>query len=215
MPESYELIAVELPGHGNRMDEKPFNDYEQLMDILIPKLNDVIHKPFSIYGHSMGGLIAFETASILQTRYNKVAENLIVSGTPYLYKYENVLINTLIENNATDHDLRKLIPGISDMTNKEIANQIVKTIRSDFELIFSYHYNNPTIIDTNIIAVHAEDDDRVEKEFVLKWKLGTNKSFDYFETQGGHSFVYGQGSYVAEIVKHAITQELKPKKVTS
>jgi surfactin synthase thioesterase subunit len=101
------------------------------------------------------------------------------------------------------------------MTNKEIANQIVKTIRSDFELIYSYHYNNPTIIDTNIIAVHAEDDDRVEKEFVLKWKLGTNKSFDYFETQGGHSFVYGQGSYVAEIVKHAITQELKPKKVTS
>jgi medium-chain acyl-[acyl-carrier-protein] hydrolase len=210
--DTIELIIIEMPGHGNRIDETPINNYNQLMDIIIPKLNKLIKKPFSIYGHSMGGLIAFETASILNDNYGKTASNLIISGTPYLYKYNNQLINTIIETGVSDEDLRKLLPGINDNTPDEIANKFIRAIRADFELIYSYHYNNSICLNTDIIAIHAQDDDRVNIKDVKKWNRATNRSFQLLTMPGKHSFVYNQGLKVAKLISSALQTENKSKK---
>jgi surfactin synthase thioesterase subunit/acyl carrier protein len=207
LSDNYELIIVELPGHGNRLNEKPINDFELLMDIIIPKINKIINKPYSIYGHSMGGLLGFETASIMQSKYNKPAENLIISGTPYLYKYNNELINAIVRNNIPDEELRKLIPGINKNTDEELAAKIVHAIRADFELIYSYHYNDSIVLESNIIALHAEDDDRVQTKDVVRWELATSKEFFYRNFVGGHSFVYTLGKIVAGIINRAISKQ--------
>ncbi len=70
LPET-EICLVHLPGRDKRIKETLHTRLlplvEELTDALIPQLD----KPFVFFGHSMGALIAFETARQLR-RYQKL-----------------------------------------------------------------------------------------------------------------------------------------------
>ncbi|MFJ4526297.1 thioesterase II family protein [Streptomyces sp. NPDC088810] len=64
MPSTCELIAPELPGHGRRLAEPPLPSTAAVVADLLPRLGDHA-TPLVLFGHSMGGLLAYEVAQAL------------------------------------------------------------------------------------------------------------------------------------------------------
>src|SRR3982750_485989 len=62
LPPGVEVCAIQLPGRGRRLWEKPFSQMPALVSALTQELSDFLDRPFAFFGHSMGALIAFELA---------------------------------------------------------------------------------------------------------------------------------------------------------
>ncbi|NEP01487.1 MAG: hypothetical protein F6K58_23085, partial [Symploca sp. SIO2E9] len=74
-----ELCPIELPGRENRIREKPISNLEVLTEKLVEIFLPHADKPFALFGHSMGALIAYELARKLQQK-NINPVYLFVSG---------------------------------------------------------------------------------------------------------------------------------------
>jgi medium-chain acyl-[acyl-carrier-protein] hydrolase len=55
-----EVILIQLPGRERRLSEPPFTDLNTLVETLATEILPYDDRPFAFFGHSMGGLIAFE-----------------------------------------------------------------------------------------------------------------------------------------------------------
>jgi acyl transferase domain-containing protein/thioesterase domain-containing protein len=204
---SFEMVMIQLPGRDDRTDEPMCNDLNKVLKELTPVINDKIDKPFYIYGHSMGGLIAFEVARKLQNDFDKHAENLIVSGTPCQKGFINHFVNSIFAENYSDQQLLSLITTGSDADfdiNNDAIKDLIKMLRNDFELIHGYQYKEMPQLQSKITAVHALSDDRVDIEAVKKWDVETSKEFELITVEGGHNVVYTDADMIASLINSII-----------
>lgn len=75
-----EIVALKLPGRGNRMQENPFSDWTSLLDTLENVFLPLLDKPFVFYGHGLGAAIAFDLVKRFQEKNIKLPLKLIISG---------------------------------------------------------------------------------------------------------------------------------------
>lgn len=80
MPPQIEVCAVELPGRGSRLRETPLHSVASIVTRLLPELLPQLDGPFVLFGHSMGAVLAFETAAALAAAGHATADHLFVSG---------------------------------------------------------------------------------------------------------------------------------------
>ncbi|MDF3142971.1 MULTISPECIES: alpha/beta fold hydrolase [unclassified Streptomyces] len=75
-----QVWGVHLPGRTTRLTEPPFTDVASLVDDLLSVVS--FGRPFVFFGHSLGALVAFETAKELSRRGRAQPDALIVSSCP-------------------------------------------------------------------------------------------------------------------------------------
>lgn len=80
LPDSIEMMAVQLPGRETRLAEAPFRRMEPLVDALLEGIRGSLEKPFAFFGHSMGALVAFELSRALRRRGLALPRTIVVSG---------------------------------------------------------------------------------------------------------------------------------------
>lgn len=100
--EDIQLIPLELAGRGKRISEGHYIDFNQMVDDIFESIISSIHDhtPFAVFGHSMGGYIAYELFEKLKS-FN--LKHIFLSGTRaphlrimnYKFKSDQELINTL------------------------------------------------------------------------------------------------------------------------
>ena len=75
-----QVCPIQYPGRGNRMREPAFTDCRLLVEAFLPHMIPLLNKPFALFGHSMGALIAFEVARALRRQCSLQPAHLFVSG---------------------------------------------------------------------------------------------------------------------------------------
>src|SRR6266567_5280436 len=65
MPENIEVGAVQLPGRWDRRQEPLLTRVSEAARHLADEITRLSPMPYALFGYSLGGLIAFETARIL------------------------------------------------------------------------------------------------------------------------------------------------------
>ncbi len=74
------MMAVQLPGRETRLAEPPHQRMAPLVDALLHGVRDSLTRPYAMFGHSMGALIAFELARALRRQDLPMPQTIIVSG---------------------------------------------------------------------------------------------------------------------------------------
>jgi surfactin synthase thioesterase subunit/acyl carrier protein len=198
-----ELISVELPGRGRRMNEQPYSDLNQLISDLKPVLLPLLDKPFMFFGHSMGGLIAFELARELRRSNQTQPIKLFISSTPGLTTYTKREVDHTLSNDA----LTEMFPHLDKKTvdDDELHQLLVDLIRTDLRLLNNYTYEKEQPLTIPLIVMHGDNDDRVKPEQAEKWCTETRESCKVISRPGGHRYIEHDGEFLTSLIIHEIS----------
>src|SRR5450631_2601228 len=67
LPGDADLIALRMPGRESRFAEAPYTDWPRLIEETAAALMPLLDVPYVFFGHSFGGMLAYETACRFQT----------------------------------------------------------------------------------------------------------------------------------------------------
>jgi surfactin synthase thioesterase subunit len=80
LPEELEVWAVQPAGREGRLREPPVKSIPGIVEALLPDLLPQLDRPFAFFGHSMGAVVAYETARALAERGGPLPGHLVVSA---------------------------------------------------------------------------------------------------------------------------------------
>jgi surfactin synthase thioesterase subunit len=155
-----------------------------------------------LFGHSLGALIAYETALALEDREN-APRHLVVSGRDFGSPPAAPLP-------ASDHaflafiaDKYKAVPE-AVLAEPELLAALLPRLRADVELAVAYSDYRPggagRLLCAPITAVAGSDDDAVTDNGLAAWRSATRGSFRVLRLDGGHFYVEKQAERVAAVL---------------
>ena len=198
--EDFEVISLELPGRGRRMDEALIKDFElaaaDLYQQLISRLNS---GRFAIYGHSMGAILALKVTELLE-KAGKIPVCLFVSGNPGPGIKENRRRYKL-SSDAFIEEL-KLLGGLPDLflSNKELMDFFEPILRADFEIAEENGLKEGISVSCPLFAMMGIDEEHAED--ISNWSSFTGSVFNCEVLEGGHFFILDHCQRIADIIKH-------------
>jgi medium-chain acyl-[acyl-carrier-protein] hydrolase len=196
-----EMWIAHYPGRGSRFNEPPITELIILVEKIENAIQPLLDKPFICFGHSMGGMIAFELIRHLRQRKLPQPDILFVSacGAPQLpdpYPPIHALPDAEFIKSLQE------LNGIPDevANHSELMDLLLPTLRADFEAIESYQYtSNEHPLECPIIALGGYDDPRVNRERLEGWASHTN-NFKTIYFPGDHFFInLNKDAIIAEI----------------
>ena len=199
-----EVVRVELPGRGQRLNEPPYTDTAALLDDLVPAILPLLDKPYVFLGHSMGGLIAFEIMHELRKKGNALPEMLFISSTSGLNAYEK----SQVDYTVSDAELVTLYPhlDLSVIGDRELQQMLISILRADLQLLHSHQYRFEVPFNVPIIAIHGDDDQRVNRYQIEQWEKETFTSFRLVSRPGGHRYIEHDAEFVAGLIEEEAMQ---------
>jgi medium-chain acyl-[acyl-carrier-protein] hydrolase len=190
LPRQVELGAVELPGHGLRLLEKPLARVEDIVDGTITALEPYLDRPLALFGHSMGGLIAFEVARALRRADLATPVRLYVSGreAPQL-PYEPTEIHKL-----PTKQFRQAVSGYGAtpaevLAQADVMRLVEPALRADFAICETYTYTSEAPLDCPIHAFWGFADQLADRDAVAAWRYQTSADFSLRMIPGAHFFI--------------------------
>ena len=207
LPTHMEGMIAHYPGRGSRYQEPAINNLSILVEKLSHAMQTFFDKPFAFFGHSLGGLVAFELTRQLRHHNLPEPQVLLISacGAPHIPDSQPP-IHQLPD--AEFLEALKSINGIPSelQNNTEIIELSLPTLRADFQVIESYHYDSGgPPLNLPIRAYGGLDDPRVSRERLEGWASLTNAGFKSQYFPGDHFFI----NTVRESIIASITAELQ------
>jgi medium-chain acyl-[acyl-carrier-protein] hydrolase len=210
LPPEVEVIAVQPPGREGRLSEKPFSDLIELVAAMYPELLPMMDRPFAFYGHSNGGLMAFELARLLRRTGGPMPLHMFIGGrpAPQVKRDENI--------HALPHDefiseLRRYAGTPEEiLQNAEIMELIMPLLRADFSLGETYDYQPEPPLALPITAYGGERDDDVPPEQMEAWREQTSAAFRCRMFDGDHFFINGNRAELLQDLTQELQQLVRP-----
>lgn len=198
-PEGTDVYAVQLPGRENRKDEPLYTDFSKLLDDLELAILPMLDGAFAIYGHSFGGIIAFELTRRLRNNYGKEPVHFFSSATmaPQMtvtWKNRDVLKQSAISSNSE----QKLIGLMNYIDDLDYVKKILPILRLDMALLVDYDYTDDHKFDFPITVFSAIEDEVTLPEEMAPWSEQTSSDFRQELVHGDHWFVSRNKDFIRE-----------------
>jgi medium-chain acyl-[acyl-carrier-protein] hydrolase len=207
VPEKVQVCPVELAGHGARLGEVPVTKLSKIVLDLSVALAPKLISPFVFFGHSMGALIAFELARLLQVRYALSPVCLFAAGTraPHLPRKDRLTYN--LPDAELIAELRRL-NGTPDevLDNPEVLELVLPVIRADLEAVETYSCGSGLKLTCPVKVYGGEEDKGSTREDLEAWSVVTSGAFSIRMVAGDHFFV--NSSAFVEVLKDDLTPVL-------
>ncbi|MFD7721616.1 thioesterase II family protein [Streptomyces sp. NPDC059814] len=157
-------------------------------------------RPLMLFGHSMGALLAFETARRLAAE-GRAPAALLVSGS----EAPSLPRRARLPTPASDEDLigeMRLLSGTDEelLTDPEILGLALPPLRADYAMLFARTHVPGPPLRCPVVALTGDRDPRVSVEGVQAWEQETEGPFERHVLSGGHFFLGDHLGRVAELV---------------
>lgn len=193
LPPTVELLIVQLPGRESRLREQPFTHMQPLIEAVAPAVVPLLDRPYLLFGHSMGALIAFELARALRRRGAPAPSCLAVSGRrapqlpdpdPPLHKLDDAWFVAAMVRRY--NGIPKLI-----LDDPELLRLFLPTMRADLTLIETYAYTPEPPLDCPIVAFGGRSDGRASLPELEAWGAQTLQPLGARQLPGDHFYLQG------------------------
>lgn len=190
--ESFEVVPVQLPGRDELFIEDPYTSLSEAAAGTAERvLAAVSDRPYALFGHSFGALLAHETVQILYSKGLRLPERLIVSGAaaPWLPRphigvaslTDDELASRVSELVGYDHeafhdpDLRELvIPALrADMVINEAPTAATEPT---------------TPLPVPISVLRGTEDELIPRSEALQWARATSTTCELIDVPGEHMY---------------------------
>lgn len=204
LSDTIEVGPVQLPGRGSRIAEPPCADVNQLVRCAAQALAPFLDKPFALFGHSMGALIAFELARHLRRECRALPVHLFVSGRP-----SPQTISDPSDLGQLDSELPEMLQR--QIRNPELRELVLPVLRADLALCKSYIYTPETPFLFPITAFGGLDDHGVARHCLEGWREHTTGPFVLRMLPGDHFFLDTYRLLLLEAISKELEQDMSGK----
>lgn len=206
LPDSIEVCAVQLPGREKRLDEKPYTDVATLVADLVAVLPPFLERPYALFGHSMGALIAFELARELARRSLPGPQHFFISGRRAPQFPDADLLHAL-DDEAFRAGLKRF-KGMSEklFTNDKLMSFFLPTLRADFTLFETHRLEPAEPLSCPISIFGGRDDVEATPELLSGWREHTTGGSSMQLFPGDHFFLRGSQEEVLAAIAEKLAQ---------
>lgn len=201
VPSAIEVRPIQLPGRGGRLHEKAFTDMVDLVNALADGISGLLDKPFAMFGHSMGAVISYELAHVLQQRKGLAPIHLFVSGrgAPQLSRGDSRLYELPEpELIAELRNMQGTPAGV--LENQELLQLVLPLLRADFEVIGAYRYSPHDKFACSISAFGGIADPHISRDDLQQWCEQSTGTFSLRMFPGNHFFLHSQERAVVQTI---------------
>lgn len=210
VPEGVEVCAVQPPGRGGRLMERPFTSITELVAAAEPALRPFMDRPFAFYGHSMGGIVGYELARRLREGGQAGPSHLFVSGCPAPQLARTSPITYNLPEPEFVEELRRLKGTPPEVLgNAELLQIMLPLLKADFEAVQTYSHQEGPPLDCPLTAVGGLGDEDVPREHLTPWRELTTGAFSLHMLRGDHFFLHTSQNALLEIVARQLAPALR------
>jgi len=184
------VCAVRMPGRESRRGEAPFDRMQPLIAALADAIAPFLDRPYGLFGHSMGAIVAFELARELRRRGQPPARLLIASGA----RAPQFRRNHAPPPDPSDEELLQSLRRVDSSAlqwseDPDLARAIMPAVRADTSLYRHYIYEEEAPFDFPIRAYGGLEDPNVTLDHLERWGAETRGSFAVRQFSGGHFYL--------------------------
>lgn len=210
-PANIKVIPLEYPGRVGRIQEAPIHDIRLLTDYVYQQIAGRVHEhDYAIYGHSMGGLIAYLlTQKIIENKL-KPPVHVFITGTsgPSANSRFEVIRHKLPKDEFLQE--MKELDGIPDaiLENEDLLAFFEPILRADFEACETYKHIESAPLDVPMSVITGTEEDMTEEDIHL-WQNESTYKIDFKQLPGKHFFIFHYPMEIMEIISNTLTTNLK------
>jgi medium-chain acyl-[acyl-carrier-protein] hydrolase len=207
LPSEIEVFGVQLPGRGHLVAEPPYRGMRALVLDLAAAMKGLLDRPFMLFGHSMGALVAFELARQLR-RVDAVTPIALFAAAcpaPQLPRRQKPL--HALPSAQLWAEIRRL-GGTPDpvLQSDDLMAMLEPALRADLAICETYEYLDDRPLDCPLTVIAGADDDDVSAAELEAWRTQTSSSFRVEMLRGGHFFAGGDLSRVVDMIEREAIQ---------
>jgi surfactin synthase thioesterase subunit len=192
MPAGIEALYVQLPGRESRLREPSLSSVSNVADAATDAIVPLLDKPFVLFGHSLGGLIAFEVARVLRRRGLRAPARLFASAcrAPHL-RYPFPPLHQLDEGQL----LRRLNARYDGsvprevMESPELRELLVPALRADLTALETYQHAAELPLECPITVYGGREDRTVSRGELEAWSFHTTEEVRVEWVEGAHFYL--------------------------
>jgi acyl transferase domain-containing protein/surfactin synthase thioesterase subunit len=220
--EAVEVVAVEAPGRGTRINETAVKDLDSFVEGLLPEMMDWLDRPSAFFGHCLGGLTMFATLCALPEERRRFIRRAFACGVkpPHLLRRRGEFEDNLAYDMMLHRDFNVRVPPYAqpDEVFADIIRQfdtpaanrmleiprlrtlLLPTIRAEFGMAYDYEYEPTEPFSFPVSSFVGESDPWVSEEDSAAWGELTRGGFNNHVRKGSHFLMAEEGDYILETI---------------
>jgi medium-chain acyl-[acyl-carrier-protein] hydrolase len=201
---SIELALVQLPGRASRLREASLTSMRVMVSALTEALDPLFDRPFAFFGHSMGGLIAYELARAIEPGRSEL-KHLFLSGCP---APQRRTVDRQVRA-MNDEQLIRFLAAMEGtpvevLQNAELLQLLLPLVRADFELVETYQFKPGPHLRSRCSLLFGCRDPETETADAGLWGDLTEAACDVHHFDGNHFFVANEGPRIAALISETL-----------
>lgn len=212
LPQQIVLQAVQLPGRGARFRETPLRRIEEMALGVVGALqHDTDPRPLVFFGHSMGALVAFETARLLRRSGLPLPRRLLLSGyiAPHL-GYPEPPMHALPDDEFSERLRNYEGTPAEVLQHPELLSLLMPMVRADFAAVETHAHQHESPLPCPITAFGGRGDEMIAESAIDAWREHTRGAFSMHMLDGGHFFLHTAREALLARVVAELERELRP-----
>ncbi|MEV5147594.1 alpha/beta fold hydrolase [Streptomyces sp. NPDC052727] len=196
-----DVVAVQYPGRQDRRLEPALTSLTHLARAVAEELARAPRRPYAFFGHSMGAVVAYETARALTEFDLATPLRLILSGRG-APSVEPRAGDRLEGDAALIAEIRRLGgTGSRVLDDPELLEMVMPTLRADYGALGRYRWLPGPPLDIPLTVMVGTADPIVTVDDARGWLAHSTRPGDLLTFDGGHFYLDTQLPSVARAVR--------------
>ncbi|GAA2689326.1 thioesterase II family protein [Streptomyces lunalinharesii] len=185
-----EAVPIQLPGREEEYGAPFYATVAEAAEDIAGRLRAAVGaEPYSIFGHSFGSILAYETTHHLIEHGGPLPEQIVVSGSVSPRHRDRHLIAADDDEQAVA-DLRDVVGrDIESLNHPELRALLLPALRADVQLLNDYEPVERAPLPLPLTAIRGEADAMVPVPQWRDWSAFTSAAFRELEMPGGHMYL--------------------------